>query len=321
MKVKAFGLILAFFMIVGAATMTSCGRVGNRTFTVGICQFVQHDALDEATRGFKDALVAALGEENVVFDEQNAEGDTNACSAIVERFVSDKVDLIVANATPALQAAFNSTTKISILGTSVTEYGTALRLTDFDGTVGRNISGTSDLAPLNHQAQMIIDLVPTAKKIGILYCPSESNSQYQVNVVKKFLEEKGLTVAEFPFYNANDVSAVTARATLDSDALYIPTDNTAASCGDTIGKIVTEAGVPVIAGEEGICRSCGIATLTINYYELGVKTGEMAAKALKGKADINKMPVEYAPATKKYNPELCERLGITVPEDYVAIYF
>lgn len=321
MKVKAFGLILAFFIIIGTVAMTSCGMVGSRTFTVGICQFEHHDALDEATRGFKDALVLSLGEENIVFEEQNAEGNTNACSEIVGRFASDKVDLIMANATPALVAAFNLKTKISILGTSVTEYGTALRLEDFDGIVGGNVSGTSDLAPLNHQAQMIIDLVPTAKRVGILYCPSEANSQYQVNVVKKFLGEKGMTVAEFPFYSAGDVSAVTKRAAEICDALYIPTDNIAAACGETIGKIVTEAGIPVIAGEEGICRACGIATLTIDYYQLGVKTGEMAARALRGEADIKKMPVEYAPATKKYNPVMCQRLGIAVPEYYVAIKF
>lgn len=302
-------------------TTTSAADDTNDTvYNVGICQLVQHDALDAATKGFKDALVEKLGEDKVKFDEQNASGDPATCSTIVNTFVSNEVDLIMANATAALQSAAAATTTIPVLGTSITEYGVALELDDFNGTVGGNISGTSDLAPLTQQADMITELVPDAKNVGILYCSTEANSVYQVNVVKECLEEKGITVTEYPFSDSNDLASVTTAACETSDAIYVPTDNTAASATGTIDGICRPAGVPIIAGEEGICKGCGIATLSISYYNLGYKTGEMAAQILTGEADIATMPVQYdEDVVKKYNTEICEELGITVPEDYVAI--
>ena len=288
-------------------------------YTVGICQLVQHVALDAATQGFKDALTEALGDK-VVFVEQNAAGDIPTCSTIVNGFVSDGVDLILANATPALQAAVAATDSIPILGTSVTEYGVALDIKDFNGTVGGNVSGTSDLAPLDQQAAMILELFPEAKTVGILYCSAEPNSVYQADVVKAELEKSGVTVSVYTFADSNDVAAVTATACDENDVLYIPTDNTAASCTEAINNVAEPAGVPIIAGEEGICAGCGVATLSINYYDLGVTTGKMAAKILTGEANISEMPIEYFPdPVKKYNPAICEALGITIPEDYVAI--
>ena len=147
------------------------------SYTVGICQLVQHEALDAATQGFMDTLTEKLGDQ-VTFDLQNAQGDSNTCSTIINSFVSNKVDLILANATPALQAATAGTSDIPILGTSVTEYGVALGIDDFNGTVGGNISGTSDLAPLDGQADMLQELFPDAKTVGLLYCSAEANSQY-----------------------------------------------------------------------------------------------------------------------------------------------
>ena len=288
----------------------------DKVFTVGICQLVQHEALDAATQGFKDALVDKLGADKVQFDEQNAQNDAAMCSTIVNSFVSNNVDLILANATPALQAAYNATETIPILGTSVTEYGVALKLDDFSGTVGGNVSGTSDLAPLEEQAEMILELFPDAKKVGLLYCSAEPNSDYQVKVVEKYLSDKGITCTRFSFSDSNDIAAVTTKAAADSDVIYIPTDNTAASCVETIGNIVISAKTPVIAGEAGICSGCGVATLSISYYDLGYKTGEMAAAILLGEADISDMPIAYAEASKKYNPEICEELGITVPDGY-----
>lgn len=289
------------------------------TYTIGICQLVTHPALDAATQGFKDALTEKLGDA-VVFDEQNAANEPNTCTTIANSFVSKKVDLILANATPALQAAAGATLTIPTLGTSITEYGVALDIGDFNGTVGGNISGTSDLAPLSEQAQMILDLFPEAKTVGLLYCSAEPNSVYQVNVVKEILESKGLTCNEYKFSDSNDVSQVTDKAAEDSDVIYIPTDNTAASCSQTIGNVVLTKKVPVVAGEEGICAGCGVATLSISYYDLGVKTGEMAAKILTGEADISTMPIEYVDTfQKKYNKAICEELGITVPDGYVAI--
>lgn len=289
------------------------------SYTIGICQLVQHDALDAATQGFMDALTEELGDA-VIFDEQNAQGDSNTCSTIVNTFVSNDVDLILANATPALQAAAAATDTIPILGTSVTEYGVALEIDDFDGTVGGNISGTSDLAPLEEQAAMLQELCPDAKTVGLLYCSAEANSQYQVDTVKASLEEMGYTCEFYAFSDSNDLAAVTTTAVAECDAIYVPTDNTVASNTEIINNICLPEGVPVVAGEEGICTGCGIATLSISYYDLGLATGKMAARILAEGEDIAEMPVEYAPNfTKKYNPVNCEELGIDIPEDYIAI--
>ena len=321
---KALVLLLALAMVLslaacGSAPAATPAAVEGEVYTVGICQLVQHVALDAATQGFKDALTEALGDK-VQFVEQNAANDIPTCATIVNGFVSDGVDLILANATPALQAAVAATDSIPILGTAVTEYGVALDIKDFNGTVGGNVSGTSDLAPLDQQAAMILELFPDAKKVGILYCSAEPNSVYQSDVVKAELEKSGVTVSVYTFADSNDVAAVTATACDENDVLYIPTDNTAASCTEAINNVAEPAGVPIIAGEEGICAGCGVATLSINYYDLGVTTGKMAAKILTGEANISEMPIEYFPdPVKKYNPAICEALGITVPEDYVAI--
>ena len=300
-------------------TAEAAGAASDKTYKIGICQLVQHDALDAATKGFKDALTETFGDA-VTFDEQNAQGDSNTCSTIINSFVSDNVDLILANATPALQAAQAGTNEIPILGTSVTEYGVALGIDGFDGTVGGNISGTSDLAPLDEQAAMLHELFPDAKNVGLLYCSAEPNSQYQVDTVKAALEELGYSCEYYAFSDSNDLSTIATKAASESDVLYVPTDNTAASNTEIINNICQPAGIPVIAGEEGICAGCGVATLSISYYDLGVATGKMAVKILNGESDISEMPIEYAPQfTKKYNKTICEALGITVPDDYIAI--
>lgn len=304
-------------VITSAFSLASCEK---KAYTVGISQLVTHPALDSATEGFKQALIDELGEENVTFDYQNAANDTAACTTIANSFVSKNVDLIMANATPALQAAAAATTTIPILGTSVTEYGVAMNIENFTGTVGGNISGTSDLAPLSEQAQMIMDLFPEATTIGMLYCSAEANSSYQVQTVTEYLTAKGLTVYDYAFSDSNDVSVVTEKAAADCDVIYVPTDNTAASCTETINNICQPAGVPIIAGEEGICSGCGTFTLSISYYEIGYTTGKMAAQILTGEADIATMPIAYDPnPVKKYNAEICEALNITVPDGYTAI--
>ena len=286
-----------------------------KQYVVGICQLVQHDALDAATNGFMDALEEALPGQ-VTFDLKNASNDIPTCGTIVTGFVASNVDLILANATPALQAASTATQTIPVLGTAVTEYGVALDIKDFGG----NISGTSDLAPLDQQADMLLELLPDAKNVGILYCSAEANSVYQADVVKAALEAKGVNVTVYTFADSNDVATVTQTACSENDALYIPTDNTAASCTEAINNVAEPAGVPIVAGEEGICKGCGIATLSIDYYELGRTTGAMAAKILTGEANVSEMPIEYYQnPVKKYDAARCEALGITVPSDYVAI--
>ncbi len=287
-------------------------------YVVGICQSMEHVALDAATEGFEDALTEALGDA-VTFDEQNAQGDSATCATIINSFVSNDVDLILANATASLQAAQAGTDTIPVLGTSITDYGAALDI-EFDGVVGGNISGTSDLAPLNEQAAMLQELFPDAQNVGLLYCLSEANSQYQVDVITEELEALGYTCTSYGFSDSNDLSSVATNASTQSDVIYIPTDNTAASNTELINNICEPAGVPIIAGEEGICAGCGVATLSISYYDLGYATGEMAAQILTGEADISEMPVQYAPeVTKEYNAELCEALGVEIPDDYVAI--
>ena len=305
---KLISLVLAAVM---ALSLVACGSgskgkdtdTGDKTYKVGVVQLVQHEALDAATKGFTDALKEALGDKVEVV-EKNASGDSNNCGTIVNGFISDKVDLIMANATPALQAAASATSTIPILGTSVTDYATALEIADWTGTVGGNISGTSDLAPLDKQAAMLQELFPNAKKVGMLFCSSEPNSKYQVDEVTKLLSAAGVTQSAADY----------------ADVVYLPTDNTAASNTEAIANVVLAAGTPVIAGEAGICKGCGVATLSIDYYELGKITGQMAAKILTGEADISTMPVEFAPtATKQANMANCEKLGITVPADYTAL--
>ena len=289
-----------------------------KTYTVGVCQLIQHEALDAATQGFIDALKEELGDA-VTVDVQNASGDSVNCGTIVNGFVSRGVDLIMANATPALTAAVSATADIPILGTSITAYGVALDIDDFSGTVGGNVSGTSDLADLQKQAQMILDWFPETKTVGLLFCSAEPNSRYQIDEVRKALEAQGVTCEEFAFTDSNDVSSVTQKAADFSDVVYIPTDNTAASNTEAIANVLIPAGVPAICGEEGLCRGCGVATLSISYYDLGVTTGKMAAKILKGEANISEMPIEYTDATPKYNASICDQLGITPLDGYEAI--
>ena len=331
MKKKLFALALAAAMALslaacgngnsassGSASASSSTGSDDQTYVVGICQLAPHVALDAATQGFKDALTEALGDK-VTFDEQNAAGEPATCATIVNGFVSKPVDLILANATASLQAAASATADIPVLGTAVTEYGVALNIPNFDGTVGTNVSGTSDLAPLDQQAEMIHEWCPDAKTVGLLYCSAEANSQYQVDTMQKALEDLGYTCTQYPFSDTNDMASVTQSAADSNDVLYVPTDNTIANNTGIVDNIC-RGKVPVFAGEEGICSGCGVATLSISYYDLGVTTGKMAVKILTGEADVAEMPIEYAPqTTTKYNAAACEALGLTVPEGYEAI--
>lgn len=313
---KLLALLVSIVLVLSAC---SFALAEEKTYHIGICQLVQHPALDAATKGFRDALTELLGDK-VEFDEQNASGDNATCITIVNGFVSANVDLILANATPALQAAQSATFDIPILGTAVTDYATALDISDWNGTTGYNVSGTSDLAPLDGQAAMVKELFPDAKEVGLIYCSAEANSLYQVKAMAENLQALGYTTTEYAFTDSNDVTSVVTNACASSDVIYIPTDNTAASCAEAIRNVVETEKVPAVAGEEGLCSGCGVATLSISYYDLGVATGKMAYEILVNGADIATMPVEFAPQfTKEYNPEMAELLGVAIPEDYVAI--
>ena len=326
MKKKLLSLVLTGCLAAGL--LTGCGSAGDNaktaskskdSYKVGICQLIQHPALDAATEGFKAALTEKLGDK-VSFDEQNASGDSATCATIANQFVSSGVDLILANATAPLQAAAAATNSIPILGTSVTDYATALQMDNWTGTTGTNISGTSDLAPLAEQAAMLNELFPDAKNIGLVYCSAEANSAYQIGVVKDELTKMGYTCTEYSFADSNDIASVVTNATSASDVLYIPTDNSAAAATEVINNICEPAGIPIIAGEEGICQGCGVANLSISYYDLGYQTGLMAYEILANGADVSTMEVQFAPnVVKKYDAERCKTLGITVPDDYVAI--
>ena len=329
MKKKLFACLLSAAMVLSLA---ACGDTSEtettgtddtgsegQTFTIGVIQQMQHEALDAATQGFQDAVAELFGDQATV-EVKNASGESANCTTIVGSFVSSDVDLIMANGTNALQAASAGTTTIPILGTSITEYGVALGIDGFTGTTGMNVSGTSDLAPLDQQAAMVQEWFPDAKNVGLLYCSAEPNSLYQVETVQGYLEEMGYTCTPYSFSDSNDLSAVATNACAQSDVLYIPTDNTAAQNAELIGNIAQSSATPIIAGEEGICAGCGVATLTISYYDIGYATGEMAYEILVNGADPAEMEIQYAPQfTKKYNPDMCDALGLTVPEGYEAI--
>lgn len=309
----------------GSSTSRDAGSDTNvsadgKVYNIGILQQLEHPALDSATEGFQDALIELFGEGNVSFDLQNAQGEQANCSSIATTFVANNYDLILANATTALQCSAAATSTIPILGTSVTDYATALDIDDWTGATGTNVSGTSDLAPLDQQEDMLVELFPDAKKVGIIYCSAEPNSVYQATKFGEYLTEDGIDFKEYTASDSNDIGSVVQSAIAEVDVIYIPTDNTMAGNTETINNITLPAGIPVITGEEGICSGCGVATLSISYYDIGYTAGEMAYDILVNGADITTMDVKYAPTvTKKYNASICEELGITLPDDYVAI--
>lgn len=321
---KTFKAIISVLLVavIVVACFTACSNNTSnkdKVYKVGICQLTQHEALDAATKGFRDALTEKLGDK-VVFDPQNASGESTNCTTIVSKFVSDKVDLILANATPALTAATEATNTIPIVGTSITDYATALAISDWNGKTGINVTGTADLAPLKDQAAMIKELVPNAKTVGILYCSAEPNSKYQSDIVKSELETLGYEVKVYTFVDSNDVLAVTQSAVQNCQALYIPTDNTAASNTELINSVTEPAKIPIVAGEEGICKGCGVATLSISYYDIGYKAGLMAYEILVNGANPAEMEIAYADSTtKKYMADRAAAIGVTIPDGYEAI--
>lgn len=333
MKKKLLSTLMATAMVIGlvgcgnaSSTQTASGSTSSteagtngKVYHIGVCQLVEHEALDAATQGFQDALKDKLGENNVVFDVQNAQGEETNCATICTGFVSDNVDLILANATASLQAASAATNSIPIVGTSITDYATALNADDWNGTSGTNITGTSDLAPLDQQEAMIKELVPDVTQVGIVYCSAEANSVFQANQIEAALEKDGIAYKEYSAADSNEIQSVVTKAVSECDCLYVPTDNTMAANVDIIKNVTVPAGIPVIAGEEGICQGA-LATLSISYYDIGQAAGEMAYEILVNGKDPGTMEIEYASATtKEYNADVADALGITIPDDYVKL--
>ncbi|MBP3633858.1 MAG: ABC transporter substrate-binding protein [Oscillospiraceae bacterium] len=294
---------LAFAMCLSFA---GCGS--SNTYNVGICQLMVHDSLDQATQGFVDALTEAMeaAGKTVEFDTQVA-GESNLCATVINTFTAKKVDLIMANATPALLAAANATTTIPVLGTSVTDYADT-----FAGAIPENVSGTSDAVPFDEQAKMMIEtlgLVP-GDVVGVLYCTNESNSLIQYEAVKALFEEEGIVVEAYTFSETTELQTVATSMASSVKAVYIPSDNTVAQNDAIVGTICTEKNVPIYTSYGGaVCY----ASLAIDYYELGVQTGKMAAQVLLEGAKPAEMEVLTLTPSVSYNEELCAQLGIEVP--------
>lgn len=327
MKKRMTALLLA--MSLAAVSLAGCGSTGKDSgdskkkadddvYHVGVIQLVEHEALDAATEGFQDALKEKLGDK-VVFDVQNAQGEETNCATICTKFVNDDVDLIMANATQALTSAATATPDIPIVGTSVTDFVTTGTVESNDKP-GTNVTGTSDLAPIDQQIALLKRLVPDAKTVGILYCSSEANSVYQAEEAQKELEKEGIKVEVYTVADSNDIQQVVTKAADNSDAIYIPTDNTIASNMEIVKNVTVPEKVPVIAGEENMCAVGGLATLSISYYNIGYNAGLMAYDILVNGKNPAEMPIQYADEiTLKYNAEIASELGIQIPDDMVAI--
>jgi len=307
---KIVALVLTLALCAGlCAALTACGKEDTNGFTVGVCQLMEHESLDQATQGFVDALTAKLEEagKTVEIDTQVA-GDANLCTTVINAFTAKKVDLIMANATPALLAAANATSEIPVLGTSVTDYADT-----FAGSIPANVTGTSDAVPFDEQAQMMIDtlaLVP-GDVVGVLYCTNESNSLIQYNAVKELFEAAGITVEAYTFSDVTELQALVTKAASDCKAIYVPSDNTVAQNDTIVGTICSANNVPVFTSYGGaVCY----ASLAIDYYELGAETGAMAAQILLGEKTPADIEVATLTPTVVYNEELCAQLGIAVPE-------
>lgn len=307
---KIISLILALALCVGVCfALASCGD-DEYDYTVGVCQLMAHESLDQATKGFKDALTERLeAEGKTVKIDVQIPNDATLCSTVINTFTSNSVDLIMANATPALTAASFATTTIPVLGTSVTDYDST-----FGGSIPSNVSGTSDAVPFDKQAQMMIDTLGlvSGDKVGVIYCANESNSLIQYEAVKAYFEARGIIATAYTFSSTTELSAVTTTAATASKAIYIPSDNTVANNDTAVGAICEELNVPVYTSySSSICY----ASLAIDYYELGRLTGEMAADILLGIKSPSEISVATLTPTVVFNEEICTKLGIAIPEN------
>ncbi|PKM48449.1 MAG: sugar ABC transporter substrate-binding protein [Firmicutes bacterium HGW-Firmicutes-6] len=320
---KSLKKISVVFLVVALIlAMVGCGGSGIKTGgaippRVGILQYVQHAALDSALEGFKIALSdnGYISGQTIIFLEQNAQGDTNNCSTIADQFVSDNVDLVLAIATPAAQAMAGKTSEIPILGTAVTDYVVA-NLVDSNQAPGGNVSGTSDMNPIKEQIDLLVKLAPATKTVGVLYTSSEDNSVLQAGIAKDAIEALGLEYVEVTVNNSNDVQQAVQSIVTQCDAIYIPTDNTFASAMPLVYGVTVESKTPVIVGEKGQVENGGLATLGINYYDLGYQTGLMAVEILQNGADISSMAVQTA-SDFDYciNGTVAQEIGIEIPAD------
>jgi len=318
---KRMALLLVAAVVALGAGCTNSGTSGtkeeSKSATIGIVQYVDHVALDAAREGFVTALAdnGYTDGDNITIDLQNAQADQSNLSTISDRFISNKVDMVLAIATPAAQAIAGKTTEIPILGTAITDYEAA-RLVDSNEAPGGNVSGTTDMNPIKEQIDLLVKLVPTAKTVGVLYTSSEDNSVIQAKIAKEAIEKLGLNYVEVTVTNSNDVQQATQSIVSQCDAIYIPTDNVFASAMPQVQNIASQSKTPVICGESGMVESGGLATLGISYADLGYQTGLMAVKILKGEAEPATMAIESATKFEyAINGAIAEEIGLTIPDD------
>ena len=312
---KGIALALTAAALLAFTGCGSNGTTSNGEYKVGVVQLVEHPALDAANKGFVDALKEKGLADKITFDQQNAQADQSNLNSIAQRFVSDKKDLVLAIATPAAQTMANASHDIPIMGTAITDYVTA-KLVQSNEHPGGNVSGTSDMTPVEKEVDLIIALVPNVKRIGAIYTSSEINSQLQVEKMKAYAATKGITVVEATVSNVNDIQqAATNLVNQDVQAIYTPTDNVLASAMANLAQITDAAKIPVFAADEGMTMTGGVATYSVDYYKLGYQTGLMAAKVLSGEAKISDLAIETQKDIKlTVNEERAKKLGITIPE-------
>jgi len=314
---KKIGIFVVMMSVAVVMLMSGCIGQSDQDITIGIIQYVEHVALDSAREGFIDALEdnGYVDGENITIDVQNAQADQSNLSTISDRFVSNNVDLVLAIATPAAQSIAGKTKDIPILGTAITDYEAA-KLVESNEAPGGNVSGTTDMNPIREQIELLVRLVPDAETVGVIYTSSEDNSIVQAAIAKEVIEELGLTYTEVTVTNSNEVQQATQSIVQECDAIYLPTDNTMASSMPIIYGVTVESKTPVICGESGMVEAGGLATLGINYYDLGYKTGLMAVKVLKGEAEPATMPIESADDFDfAINGDVAEEIGLDIPED------
>ena len=319
MKLLSLGVatVLAAGVFAGCGGSQQAGSSSGKTYKIGVVQLVEHNALDAANKGFVDGLKERGYEQgkNVEFDQQNAQADQSNLQNIAQRFVSGKMDLICAIATPAAQTVANATKDIPIVGTAITDYVGA-KLAASNEKPGGNITGTSDMNPIKEQIDLLLKIKPDAKTIGTIYCSSEVNSEVQIKAMQEYEETKGLTVKVATISTVNDLQQAAQSLVGSVDAFYEPTDNIVASAMPTLVAITDPAKIPVICAEPNMVKAGGLATYGIDYYKLGVQTGHMAADILEGKSKPADMSIEMAKDLKvTVNKADAARLGLTLPED------
>ena len=316
-------------ILVGTMALTACGgsteapkeeTASGEPYTIGIVQQMEHGSLDAATQGFQDKLTELLGEDNVVFDYQNAQGEQTNCTTIATKFVSDGVDLIMANATTALQSAAAATAEIPIVGTSVTDYVTA-GVAESNEAPGKNVTGVSDLSEISAQVDVLLQFCEEDTKIAVVYCSAEPNSLYQAELAEKYLQELNREYDVYTVSDSNEIQAVMTKVVSECGAVYIPTDNTLANNMEIVKNVTVPAGVPSFAGAESMCQVGALATLSISYYGLGEKAAEMAYEILVNGANPAEMPIAFVSEgiTPKYNAEIAAELAVEIPEGMEAV--